>query len=210
MPNVNVVDHPLLAHKITALRDRNTSSAEFRRILREAAWIIGLEAMRSLPTVSKSIETPLERGDFPAVDEARIVFISILRAGEGMLQGLLDLAPGARVGHLGAARDEESLEPRQYYEKLPSRLSASSVFLIDPMLATAGTAIAAAAAAKAAGAAAPVFIGLVAAPEGVERLSAAHPDVRIVVGALDRELNAKGYIAPGLGDAGDRIFGTSD
>ncbi|MEO1253217.1 MAG: uracil phosphoribosyltransferase [Pseudomonadota bacterium] len=208
--NLTVVEHPLIQHKLTILRDRETPTAQFRQVMREIAFVLGCEATRDLALREIEIETPLERGLFPYLDGKKLCFISILRAGNGFLDGLLDLVPSARVGHIGFERDHETLKPRNYYFKTPDQLEKRQVLLIDPMLATGGTAIAAANALKEKGAQRIKFTCLVAAPEGVDAFSAAHPDIPIIAAALDRELNDKGYIMPGLGDAGDRIYGTKN
>ena len=207
-PNLTLVQHPLIQHKLTILRNRDTSTAQFRQVFREIAFVLGCEATRDLALGEVEIETPLEKGRFPYLEGKKLCFVSILRAGNGFLEGLLDLVPSARVGHIGFERDEETLEARQYYFKAPERLAERQVILLDPMLATGGTAISAASALKEAGAARIKFLCLVAAPEGVEAFARAHPDISIIAAALDRQLNDVGYILPGLGDAGDRIYGT--
>lgn len=205
---LTIVDHPLLAHKLTAMRDRSTPPSLFRRLLREISFLLAYDAMRHLPTTNKEIETPLERIQAPAIEGPDLCFISILRAGNGLLEGLLDLVPEACVGHVGLYRDHESLMPVNYYFKVPGNLKARRVFVVDPMLATGHSAIEAVRQLKEAGAKTLSFICLVAAPEGVEAFADAHPDVPIFTAALDRQLNELGYILPGLGDAGDRIYGT--
>lgn len=206
--NLTVVDHPLIQHKLTILRNRETSTAQFRRVMREIAFVLGCEATKDLALGEVEIDTPMEAGRFPYLDGKKLCLVSILRAGNGFLDGMLDLIPSARVGHFGAQRNEETLAPEEYYFKTPGDLGARQVVLLDPMLATAGTAIAAADTLKKHGAKAIKFMCLVAAPEGVEALSRAHPDIPIIAAALDRQLNELGYILPGLGDAGDRIYGT--
>lgn len=206
--NLTVVNHPLIQHKLTILRNRDTSTAQFRQVFREVAFVLGCEATRDLELGEVEIDTPLERGSFPYLNGKKLCFVSILRAGNGFLDGMLDLVPSARVGHVGIERDEETLRPRTYYFKVPDNLGARQVILLDPMLATGGTAIAAATALKEAGAARIKFACLVAAPEGVAAFSEAHPDIPIIAAGLDRQLNEVGYILPGLGDAGDRIYGT--
>jgi uracil phosphoribosyltransferase len=204
---LTVVDHVLLARLVTILRDRTTEHETFRRTLEDAALILGFEAMRDLTPAPQEVETPLERtAGVGLTDE--IVLVAILRAGLGMVGGMLRLVPGARVGHLGMYRDERELRPVGYYENVPSGLPDAEVFVIDPMLATGGSAVQAIARLKRAGARRVHFVCIVAAPEGVRALQAAHPDVPITTAALDRELDESGYIRPGLGDAGDRIFGT--
>jgi uracil phosphoribosyltransferase len=196
-----------VARHLSVLRDRSTPSGEFRRRMREAAMLIGFEALRDLRLAEVDVETPLETtaGAHLADD---IVVIAILRAGLGMVEGFLGLMPEARVGHLGMYRDEEALRPVGYYENIPSGVADAEVFVVDPMLATGGSAIQAIARLKRAGAKRVHFTCLVAAPEGVAALREAHPDVDIVTAAVDRQLDENGYIRPGLGDAGDRIFGT--
>lgn len=206
--NLTVVQHPLIQHKLTILRDRQTSTAQFRRVLREVAFVLGCEATRDLVLGDVEIDTPLERGRFAYLEGKKLCFVSILRAGNGFLDGMLDLVPSARVGHIGFQRNEETLEAERYYAKVPENLAERQIILLDPMLATGGTAIEAAALLKEQGAQKIKFLCLVAAPEGVSSFSAAHPDVPIIAAALDRELNEIGYILPGLGDAGDRIYGT--
>jgi uracil phosphoribosyltransferase len=209
-PNFTLVDHPLIQHKLTILRSKDTPTAKFRQVLREVAFVLGCEVTQDLALGEVEIETPLERGMFPYLEGKKLCFVSVLRAGNGLIDGLLDLVPSARVGHVGIARDHETLEAKQYYYKTPDELGARQVILVDPMLATGNTAIAAANALKLNGAKKMKFLCLVAAPEGVEAFSAAHPDVPIIAAALDRGLNEKSYIVPGLGDAGDRIYGTKD
>ncbi|MEM8772938.1 MAG: uracil phosphoribosyltransferase [Pseudomonadota bacterium] len=206
--NLTVVDHPLIQHKLTIVRDKTTSTAQFRSVLREIAFVLGCEVTKDLALGDVEIETPLEKGRFPYLEGKKLCFISILRAGNGFLDGLLDLVPSARVGHVGMERDPETLEPREYYCKTPDALDQRQVVLIDPMLATANTSIAAAELLKTRGAQKIIFLCLVAAPEGVDAFSAAHPDIPIIAASLDRELNERGYILPGLGDAGDRLYGT--
>jgi uracil phosphoribosyltransferase len=206
-PGVTVADHVLLRRLVSILRDRDTPHGVFRQTLDEAATILGYEAMRGLRTSGYEVITPLERT--PAVRLAdEVVIVAILRAGLGMVDGFLRLVPDARVGHLGMYRDEEALRPVGYYENIPPGVAAASVFVVDPMLATGGSAVQAIGRLKRAGARDLHFICLVAAPEGLAALRAAHPDVAIMTATIDRELDANGYIRPGLGDAGDRIFGT--
>ena len=206
--NLTIVKHPLVQHKLTILRDRETTTGKFRQVLRELTFILGCEAMRDLELGEVDIETPMESGRFPYLEGKKLCFISILRAGNGFLDGLLDLVPSARVGHIGVERNEETLEPRRYYVKTPDNLAERDVFMVDPMLATGGSAIEAASILKGAGARRIKFLCLVAAPEGVEAFGRAHPDVPVLAAAMDRQLNEIGYILPGLGDAGDRIYGT--
>ena len=206
--SVTVVDHPLVQHKLTLMRDVACSTGKFRRLLREISQFLAYEALRDLPMTTARIETPLMEMDAPVLEGKKLVFVSILRAGNGLLDGLLELVPAARVGFVGLYRDPETLEPVEYYKKLPSQIEERPVVLVDPMLATANSAIAAIDNVKAAGARDVRFICLLAAPEGVEKLVSAHPDVAIYTAAIDERLNEKGYILPGLGDAGDRMFGT--
>lgn len=205
---LTIVDHPLIQHKLTILRNKDTPTAHFRQVLREIAFVLGCEATKDLALGSVTIETPLEEVRAPYLEGKKLCFVSILRAGNGLIEGLLDLIPSARVGHIGIFRDHETLEAVKYYFKTPEKLGERQVIMVDPMLATGNTAIAAAHELKEAGAKAIKFLCLVAAPEGVEAFSKAHPDIPIITAALDRQLNEKGYILPGLGDAGDRIYGT--
>jgi uracil phosphoribosyltransferase len=206
-PNVRVVTHPLVQQKLTTARDVRTGSPEFRRLLAETAMLMAFEITRDYPTRTVDIETPmgLARG---TVLQAEITLAPILRAGLGMADGILRLIPHARVGHLGIYRDETSLEPVVYYNKLPPDVAQTEVILIDPMLATGGSSVAGAQAIKKAGATRIKLLCLVAAPEGIQRMREAHPDVMVYTAAIDSHLNDRGYIVPGLGDAGDRIFGT--
>ena len=206
--NVVVVDHPLVQHKLTLMRDRDCSTGKFRALLREISLFLGYEALRDLPLTSVTIETPLQKMEAPLLDGKKLVFVSILRAGNGLLDGVLELAPAARVGFVGLYRDPETLEPVEYYKKLPANVQERPVILVDPMLATANSAIAAVQHVKDAGAVDVRFICLLAAPEGLEKMAAEHPDVKVFTAAVDERLNEKGYIVPGLGDAGDRMFGT--
>lgn len=209
MPDtLTIVDHPLIQHKLTLLRMKETPTSQFRQILREIAMLLGCEATRDLRLGEIDIETPLETMKSPYLEGKKLCFVSIMRAGNGFLDGVLELVPTARAGHIGLFRNEETLEPVQYYCKLPGALSKRDVVLVDPMLATGGSAIAAANILKQHGAKRLKFMCLVAAPEGVDAFSHAHPDIPIIAAALDRELNDVGYILPGLGDAGDRIYGT--
>ncbi len=205
---LTIVDHPLIQHKLTILRNKDTPTAHFRQVLREIAFVLGCEATKGLALGEITIDTPLERIKAPYLEGKKLCLVSILRAGNGLIEGLLDLIPSARVGHVGLYRDHETLEAVKYYFKTPDKLGERLVIMVDPMLATGNTAIAAAHDLKEAGAKDMKFLCLVAAPEGVEKFSKAHPDVPIITAALDRELNDVGYILPGLGDAGDRIYGT--
>jgi uracil phosphoribosyltransferase len=207
MDGVTVVDHVLLRRLVSILRDRTTPHGVFRQTLDDAAMILAYEAMRGLRPDEYELQTPLESAEgVRLVDE--VVLVAILRAGLGLVDGFLRLVPDARVGHLGMYRDEEALRPVGYYENIPSGVAAAEVFVVDPMLATGGSATQAIARLKRAGAQRVMFVCLVAAPEGVKALRTAHPEVPILTAALDRELDGNGYIRPGLGDAGDRIFGT--
>jgi uracil phosphoribosyltransferase len=205
---VTVVEHPVLEDRLAILRDVATPHGAFRQALQEASAILAIEATRDLPTVERSIATPLEQADARRL-EAQIIIVPVLRAGLGMVEGFLRLLADARVGHLGMQRDEATLEPTGYFERLPPGMGEAYVFLLDPMLATGGSAVAALARLKANGARRLRLICLVAAPEGVEAVRDAHPDVAIWTAALDRQLDEQGYIRPGLGDAGDRVFGTT-
>ncbi|WP_170387331.1 uracil phosphoribosyltransferase [Ruegeria atlantica] len=206
--HLTVVDHPLVQHKLTLMRDKGTSTAEFRQLLREITLLLAYEVTRELKLTTRHIETPMEEMDAPILAGKKLALVSILRAGNGMLDGVLELIPSARVGFVGLYRDEETLKPVQYYFKAPEGLKDRLVIAVDPMLATGNSSVAAIDLLKEAGATDIRFLCLLAAPEGVERMKEAHPDVKIVTAALDRELNSKGYIMPGLGDAGDRMFGT--
>ncbi len=206
---IHVVDHPLIHHKLSLIRDRKTSGSLFRALIEEAGLILATEATRSLPTESVVIETPLERTSTLRLKSLDPVLVPVLRAGLGLLPSFLKLLPTAKVGHLGLYRDHDSLVPVPYYRNFPPLLEARPVFVLDPMLATGGSASEAVRQLKAAGAINLSLVALLAAPEGLARLQGDHPDLTIVVGAVDRQLNDKGYILPGLGDAGDRLFGTA-
>ncbi len=206
--NLTVVDHPLVQHKITKLRDKTTSTRDFRALVSEIATLMAYEATKTLALEEVEVETPLERMSGKRVAGKKLVLIPILRAGLGMVEGISQLIPSARVGHIGIYRHHETLEPVDYYFKIPSDEGDRILFVLDPMLATGGSAVDAVTALKKAGGKRIVFLCLVAAPEGVTRMEEAHPDVRIYTAALDRELDSHGYILPGLGDAGDRLFGT--
>lgn len=206
--HLTVVDHPLVQHKLTIMRDKDTPTAVFRQLLREISQLLAYEVTRELPMTTKSIETPMQQMDAPTLDGKKLALISILRAGNGLLDGVLELIPSARVGFVGLYRDEETLLPVQYYFKVPEALEDRLVIAVDPMLATGNSSVAAIDLLKQAGAKNIRFLCLLAAPEGVARMAQAHPDVPIVTGALDEKLNEIGYIVPGLGDAGDRMFGT--
>lgn len=206
--HLTVVDHPLVQHKLTIMRDKETPTAVFRQLLREISQLLAYEVTRGLPMTTKSIETPMQQMDAPTLDGKKLALISILRAGNGLLDGVLELIPSARVGFVGLYRDEETLKPVQYYFKVPEALEDRLVIAVDPMLATGNSSVAAIDLLKGAGATNIRFLCLLAAPEGIARMKEAHPDVPIVTGAVDDRLNDIGYIVPGLGDAGDRMFGT--
>ena len=206
--NITICDHPLLKHKITMLRNKETGTNEFRKIVEEISMLIGYEALRELETKDIEVETPIETAMCPVIAGKKPAIVPILRAGLGLVDGLLKLMPVAKIGHIGLYRDEETFEPKEYYCKLPAAIDERKVFVVDPMLATGGSAIAAIDFIKQYGGRDIIFLCVIAAPEGLEKLAAAHPDVKIFVGNLDRGLNEKKYIVPGLGDAGDRIFGT--
>ena len=208
MQGVTVVDHPLVQHKLSIMRNKETSTAGFRRLLREISLLLGYEVTRNLELTTMTIETPLERMEAPILEGKKLVFASVLRAGNGLLEGLLDLVPAARVAHVGLYRDHDTLEAVEYFFKAPSDLADRLVIVVDPMLATANSAIAAIDKLKGRGATNLRFLCLLAAPEGLERFTRAHPDVPVFTASIDRQLNEKGYIVPGLGDAGDRMYGT--
>ena len=208
MQHLTVVDHPLVQHKLTLMREKDTSTAGFRQLLREISLLLAYEVTRDLPMTSRTIETPLMPMEAPSLLGKKLVLVSILRAGNGLMDGVLELIPAARVGFIGMYRDEETLQPVQYYCKLPAEMDERVVIVLDPMLATGNSSAAAVDILKAAGATDIRFLCLLAAPEGVARMREAHPEVPIVTAALDKRLNEKGYIVPGLGDAGDRMFGT--
>ena len=208
MKGVTVVDHPLVQHKLTIMRNKDTSTASFRRLLREISLLLGYEVTRSLELTTTTIETPMETMNAPTLEGKKLVFASVLRAGNGLLEGLLDLVPAARVAHIGLYRDHETLEAVEYFFKAPSDLGDRLVIVVDPMLATANSAVAAIDMLKSRGATNLRYLCLLAAPEGVERFTRAHPDVPVFTASIDRQLNEKGYIVPGLGDAGDRMYGT--
>jgi uracil phosphoribosyltransferase len=206
--NVVVVDHPLVQHKLGLLRDRTTPTQVFRQLVDELTLLLTYEATKDLATEEVEIETPLERTSVQRISGKKVAVCPILRAGVGMLDGVLSLISGARVGFIGLYRNEETLEPVEYYVKLPQDIAQRDVILLDPMLATGNSTAAAVATVKRAGAQSIRLIAIIAAPEGIERLQGEHPDVTVVVAAIDRELNDRGYILPGLGDAGDRLYGT--
>jgi uracil phosphoribosyltransferase len=207
-PNLTVLGHPLIQHKITLLRDKGTSTRDFKQLVNEIAMLMAYEVTKDLPTEPVVVDTPLERMEGRQVAGKKLTLVPILRAGLGMVDGIAQLIPSARVGHIGLYRNHDTLQPVDYYFKIPAGEEARDFFVLDPMLATGGSAVAAVAALKQAGARRIRFLCLVAAPEGVARMQAAHPDVPVFAAALDRQLNENGYILPGLGDAGDRLFGT--
>ena len=208
MENVVMCDHPLIQHKISRLRDKNTGTNEFRKLIEEIAMLMGYEALRDLPLKDVEIETPLETCMTPMISGRKLAVVPILRAGLGMVNGILALTPTAKVGHIGLYRDEVTHEPHEYYCKLPDPIDERTIIVTDPMLATGGSAVSAVDFIKDHGGRKIKFMSIIAAPEGLERLHKAHPDIQIYVGHLDRCLNENAYICPGLGDAGDRIFGT--
>ncbi len=206
--NVTILDHPLIQHKISMLRDVNTGTNEFRKLIEEIANLMGYEALRDLPTELVEVTTPLEVCQTPMISGKKLAVVPILRAGLGMVNGILALVPTAKVGHIGLYRDHDTHEPHEYYCKLPSPIEQRTIVVTDPMLATGGSAVAAVDFIKQHGGVTIKFMAIIAAPEGVKVLQEAHPDIQIYIGCLDRELNEDAYICPGLGDAGDRIFGT--
>lgn len=208
MDNVVIMDHPLIQHKITRLRDKNTGTNEFRTLVGEIAMLMGFEALRDLPTELVEIETPIETTKQPVIAGKKMAIVPILRAGLGMVDGVIKLVPSAKIGHIGLYRDPETHEPHEYYCKLPEPIDQRTILVVDPMLATGGSGSDAITMIKQHGGKNIKFMCIIAAPEGLERLHKDHPDVQIYVGALDRQLNENAYICPGLGDAGDRIFGT--
>ena len=202
------VKHPLVQHKLSYLRDKNTPTVHFRKLVNEVTLLLTYEATKDLPTEDVEVETPLEVGRFPRISGKKVAVCPILRAGVGMLDGVLSLISSARVGFIGMYRDEETLQPVEYYAKLPADVADRDVILLDPMLATGNSTAAAIETVKKAGATSVRLIAIIAAPEGIERLHGEHPDVHIVCAAIDRGLNERGFIVPGLGDAGDRLYGT--
>lgn len=208
MNNVTIINHPLLQHKISILRNKTTGTNEFRTLVEEIAMLMGYEAFRDLPTELVEVETPIETTMQPMIAGKKLAVVPILRAGLGMVSGILALVPSAKVGHIGLYRDEETHEPHEYYCKLPESIDQRTVVVVDPMLATGGSAVAAVDFIKQRGGKDIKFLSIIAAPEGIERLMEAHPDIQLYVGCQDRCLNENAYICPGLGDAGDRIFGT--
>ena len=208
MNNVIEMTHPLIQHKISRLRDKSTGTAEFRSLVEEIAMLMGYEALKDLPLRDIEVETPIEKCMTPVIDGKNLAIVPILRAGLGMVSGIQALVPTAKIGHIGLYRDEETHEPHEYYCKLPKPISERLIVVTDPMLATGGSAIAAVDFIKQHGGNKIKFMSIIAAPEGIKRLMEAHPDIQLYVGHIDRELNDAAYICPGLGDAGDRIFGT--
>lgn len=208
MKNVHVIDHPLIQHKLTIIRDKNTGTKDFREVVNEIARLLAYEVSRELPLEDIEIETPLVRTTQKTISGKKVVIVPILRAGLGMVDGMLDLIPAARVGHIGMYRNEETMEPVEYFCKMPQEIEERELLIVDPMLATGGSSIAAIDALKKLGAKDMKLVVLVAAPEGIKKVNDAHPDVAIYTAAIDEKLNDKAYIEPGLGDAGDRLFGT--
>ncbi len=206
--NVRVLDHPLIRHKVAILRDEKTSTKEFRELIEEITTLMTFESLKDVPTVTKTVKTPLETCEQQVVADNSIAIVPILRAGLGMVNGIHVLFPSARVGHIGMYRNEETLEPCEYYCKLPQGIENQLVLLVDPMLATGGSACDAIGLLKKRGCKNIKFMAIIGAPEGVAKVAETHPDVQIYVSTLDRQLNENGYILPGLGDAGDRLFGT--
>jgi len=208
MKNVTVMDHPLIQHKLTLIRDKNTGSKEFKELVSEVSLLMGYEVTRNLSLEEIEIETPICKAKTRVLSGKKLGLVPILRAGLGMVEGMLKLIPAAKVGHIGLYRDPETLEPVEYYCKLPSDIEERELILLDPMLATGGSAVAGIQFLKEKGAKAIKLVCLIASPEGVQKVSSNHPDVEIYVAAIDEKLNDHGYIVPGLGDAGDRLFGT--
>ena len=206
--NVFIMDHPLIQHKISMLRDQNTGTNEFRKLIEEIATLMGYEALRDLPLEDVEVTTPIETCMTPMIAGKKLAIVPILRAGLGMVNGILSLTPTAKIGHIGLYRDEETHEPHEYYCKLPDPIDQRLIVALDPMLATGGSAVSAVDFIKQHGGKNIKFMCIIAAPEGVKRLQEAHPDIQIYVGHMDRQLNENAYICPGLGDCGDRIFGT--
>lgn len=208
MDHVIIMDHPLIKHKISMLRDIHTGTNEFRTLVGEIAMLEAFEALRDLPMENREVETPLEKAMVPYISGKKMAIVPILRAGLGMVDGVLTLVPTAKVGHIGLYRDPKTHEPHEYYCKLPAPIEQRTILVVDPMLATGGSGVEAVDFIKQHGGKKIKFMCILAAPEGIKRLNEAHPDVQIYVGCVDRELNEDAYICPGLGDAGDRIFGT--
>ena len=208
MSNVHLIDHPLVQHKLTLMRRKDASTNTFRTLLNELSSLMAYEVTRDMPLQDVEVETPLETMTSKMIDGKKLVFVSILRAGNGILEGMLSVVPGARVGHVGLYRDPETLEPVEYYFKMPQEMEERDIVIVDPMLATGNSAIAAVDRLKQLKPKSIKFVCLLTCPEGIAALQKAHPDVAIYTAAIDRQLNEHGYILPGLGDAGDRIFGT--
>ncbi|MDP2256953.1 MAG: uracil phosphoribosyltransferase [Polaromonas sp.] len=208
MSNVHLIDHPLVQHKLTLMRRKDASTNTFRTLLNELSSLMAYEVTRDMPLQDIEVETPLETMTGKTIDGKKLVFVSILRAGNGILEGMLSVVPGARVGHVGLYRDPETLQPVEYYFKMPQEMEARDIVIVDPMLATGNSAIAAIDRLKKLKPKSIKFVCLLTCPEGIAALQKAHPDVAIYTAAIDRQLNEHGYILPGLGDAGDRIFGT--
>jgi uracil phosphoribosyltransferase len=206
--NITIMEHPLIKHKITRLRDKSTGTNEFRALVEEIGMLMGYEALSDLPMKDIEVETPIEKCMSPVIAGRKLAVVPILRAGLGMVEGILDLVPTAKVGHIGLYRDPETHEPHEYYCKLPNPIEERTIVVTDPMLATGGSACDAIKLIRQHGGRKIKFMCIIAAPEGLERLAKTYPDIQIYVGQLDRQLNADAYICPGLGDAGDRIFGT--
>ena len=208
MVKVNILDHPLIQHKLTQIRQKDTSTTQFRQMINEIGGLMVYEITRDLPLEQIEIETPVAKTKANVIAGKKMVVVPILRAGLGMVDGILQMSPSARIGHIGIFRDEETLQPVEYFAKFPEELDQRDIFIVDPMLATGGSAIAAINSIKQRGAKNIKLVCLVGAPEGVKAINEAHPDVTVYLASLDEKLNEKGYIVPGLGDAGDRIFGT--
>jgi len=205
---VHVIDHPLVQHKLTLMRSRETSTSTFRNLLREISMLLAYEVCRDLPTTKIEIHTPIAPTMAPVLDGKKIVLVSILRAGSGILEGMLDILPSARVGHIGLYRDPKTLVPVEYYYKVPEQMAERDAIVVDPMLATGNSAVAAVDRLKESGPRSIKFVCLLTCPEGLSTFHAAHPDIPVYTAAIDERLNEKSYIVPGLGDAGDRLFGT--
>jgi uracil phosphoribosyltransferase len=206
--NVHVIDHPLVQHKLTLMRDKESSTSKFRALLREISMLLAYEVCRDFPTTKIAIQTPIAPTMAPVLDGKKIVLVSILRAGTGILDGMLDILPSARVGHIGLYRDPKTLAPVEYYYKVPDNMGDRDVIVVDPMLATGNSAVAAVTRLKEASPRSIKFVCLLTCPEGLAVFHAAHPDIPVFTAAIDERLNEKSYIVPGLGDAGDRLFGT--
>lgn len=206
--NVTIMEHPLIQHKISMLRDKNTGTNEFRKLVEEIAVLMGYEALRDLPLEDVELETPIEKCSTPMISGKKLAIVPILRAGLGMVNGILTLVPTAKVGHIGLCRNEVTHEPEEYYCKLPNPIDQRTIVVVDPMLATGGSGVSAVDFIKARGGKTIKVMCIIAAPEGIEKLVNAHPDIQLYIGHVDRCLNENAYICPGLGDAGDRIFGT--